>query len=262
MSQKKPLRRRLIRLSLWLAAAVIAAFGLQVGLLAFPQILLKDKAEAGSVVVYFRGDPDPTVQRLANETDSRLRAGGFGNPENPERIFFFRDHGLYSLFTQLSRVPPEAQGFGISFLGTTYVSGPRVEALGDRTGHGPRHSVWEGSIPHTMAHEVAHLYMVDSIGRSTWTSLPQWKREGFPEYVANIGLIREDDAETLTHRIEILRDDGQWSGPRSWDRIHYEVGLMMEFLLDVRGYDLGTVIPDSITREDTYAAMLEWHRGR
>jgi len=50
MSQKKPLRRRLIRLSLWLAAAVTSAFGLQVGLLAFPQILLKDKAEAGSVV--------------------------------------------------------------------------------------------------------------------------------------------------------------------------------------------------------------------
>lgn len=76
-------------------------------------------------------------------------------------------------------------------------------------------------------------------------------------------LIRlSNDAETLTQRIEILRDDDQWSGSRSWDRIHYEAGLMMEFLLDVRGYDLGTVIPDSITREDTYAAMLEWHRGR
>jgi hypothetical protein len=38
--------------------------------------------------------------------------------------------------------------------------------------------------------------------------------------------------------------------------------LLRESLLDVRGYELVTVRPDSITREHTYAAMLEWHRGR
>ena len=261
-SKKKPLSKRLICLSLWLVTVVIAVFALQVGLLAFPQVLLSNKAEAGSVVVFYDGDPDPTVQQLVEDTDHRLRAGGFGDPENPERIFFFRSQRFYSLFARLARMPTEAQGFGISFMGTTYVSGPRVEALGDRTSHAPRYSVWEGSIPHTLAHEIAHLYMVDSIGRSTWTSLPQWKREGFPEYVANIGLIRSDPAASLPSRIDVLLNDEQWIGPRSWDRIHYEAGLLMEFLLDVRGYDLGTVIPDSISREDTHAAMLEWRRQR
>jgi hypothetical protein len=261
MSRKKPLLRRLIRLSLWVIAVVMGVFGLQVGLLAFPQVVLSSKAAAGSVVVYYHGDPDPIVQQMVDDTDRRLRAGSFGDPAEPERIFFFRDQGLYSLFTRLARVPSDVQGFGISFLGTTYVSGPRVEALGDRTGRAPRYSVWEGSIPHTMAHEIAHLYMVDSIGRSTWVNLPQWKQEGFPEFVANIGLIREDSAASLPHRIEILRDDEQWIGPRSWDRIHYEAGLLMEFLLDVRGHDLGSVIADSITREDTYSAMMDWHRG-
>jgi len=261
MSQKKPLRKRLIRYSVWLIGVVIAVFGVQVGLLAFPQVLLTDKAEAGSVVVYYRGGPDPAVRRLTEETDGRLRAGGFGDPESPERLFFFRDPGLYSLFTGLARLPPTPQGFGISFLGTTYVSGPQVEALGERTGHVPKYSVWEGSIPHTMAHEIAHLYMVDSIGRTTWVNLPKWKQEGFPEYVANIGLIRGDTTASLPHRIEILTDDEQWLGPRSWDRIHYEAGLLMEFLLDVRGYTLGAIIADSITRDDTYSAMMDWYRG-
>jgi len=162
---------------------------------------------------------------------------------------------------RLARLPTEPQGFGISFLGTTYVSGSRVEALGERTNRSPKYSVWEGSIPHTMAHEIAHLFMVDSIGRSAWTALPQWKQEGFPEYVANIGLIRTDSTASLPRRIEVLLDDGQWLGPRSWDRIHFEAGLLVEFLLDIQGHDLRAITADSVTRDHTHAAMLEWYRG-
>jgi len=251
-------RRKLLRWGVRIVVVLLALFALQVGLLAFPQLLLRNQARAGSVIVRYPGDPDPAIQALAEETDRRLRAGGFGNPEAPERIFFFPDRRLYSFFTFLARQPAEAQGFGISALGTTYVSGPRVEALGQRTGRAPKYSVWEGDIPHTMAHEIAHLIMVDSIGRSTWTSLPQWKREGYPEYISNIGLIREDSTASLPSRIEVLLADDLWLGPRSWDRIHYEAGLMMEFLLDVRGYDLRTVVSDSITYDDTHAAMLGW----
>ena len=261
MSRGKALSRSLVRWSRWLIAVLVMTFALQVGLLAFPQVLLGNRVEAGSVVVFYRGDQDPAVQEMVVDTDHRLRAGGFGDPGNPERIFFFRDQGLYSLFTRLARVPVEAQGFGVSFLGTTYVSGPRVEALGERTGRAPRYSVWEGSIPHTMAHEVAHLVMVDSIGRSTWKSLPQWKREGYPEYIANIGLIRADSSATLPKRIDILLDDERWIGPRSWDRIHYEAALMVEFLLDVQGYDLRGIVSDSTTHEGAFDAMMEWYGG-
>ena len=132
MSREKLLRSRLIRYSAWLVAVVMVVFGLQVGLLAFPQLLLANKAEAGSVVVYYDGDADPGVQILADDTDRRLRAGNFGVTGDPARLFFFRDQGLYSLFARLTGVPPQAQGFGISFLGTTYVSATRVEALGDK----------------------------------------------------------------------------------------------------------------------------------
>jgi hypothetical protein len=137
-----------------------------------------------------------------------------------------------------------------------------VEALGQRTGGVPRFSVWAGDISHTMAHEIAHLIMVDSIGRPAWKALPQWKQEGYPEYISNIGLIRSDTTAPLTRRVETLLDDDQWIGPRSWDRIHYEAGLLIEFLLDIRGMDLGSALADSVTRENTYTAMLEWSRGR
>jgi hypothetical protein len=250
--------RTILRFAKWLLVAVIAAVGVQVGLLAFPQVLLRNTAEAGSVVVYYDGDPDTGVHELAKAAASRLRASGFSNSTDPRRVYFFRDPGLYYLFARLARVPVTAQGFGISLLGTSYVSGPRVEALGERSGGVPRFSVWEGDISHTMAHEIAHLIMVDSIGRSAWKVLPQWKQEGYPEYIANIGLIRADTTASLPRRIETLLDDDQWIGPRSWDRVHYEAGLLMEFLLDIQGMDLGSALAETITREEAYGAMLGW----
>ena len=36
----------------------------------------------------------------------------------------------------------------------------------------------------------------------------------------------------------------------------------MEFLLDVRGLELQAITADSVTREDTNAAMLEWYERR
>lgn len=259
-TEKRPLARTLIRWCLRLVVGVMALFAIQVGLLAFPQVLLGNKARAGVVVVHYPGDPDPWIQSLAEETDHRLRAGGFGDSESPERVFFFPDQGLYTLFARLARVPAEAQGFGVPLLRTNFVNGPRVEALGRRTGQRPRYGVWAGDIAHTMAHEIAHQYMVDSIGRSGWKALPHWKQEGFPEYVANIGLIREDSTASLPNRIEILLDDEQWLGPRSWDRIHYEAGLLVEFLLDVQGRDFREILADSVTRDRTRLAMMEWAR--
>jgi hypothetical protein len=253
--------RRVLKWGLRMVALMVVLLTVQIGLLAFPQILLSKEAEAGSVVIHYRGAADPSIAALARVTDDRLRSGGFGDPSNPKDVFFFPNQDLYAFFARLARVHPQAQGFGISFLGNSFVSGPRVEALGERTGRSPEYSVWEGSIPHTVAHEIAHLILIDSIGRKGWLSLPHWKQEGLPEYMANIGLIRADPEASLHDRIEVLLDDGQWSGTRSWDRIHFEAGLMVEFLLEVRGLAFRAALADSISRERTYSEMVEWSRA-
>jgi hypothetical protein len=258
MRRFKPPWKTLRKASGWIAVMMVCVLAVQLGLLAFPQVALGNEAGSGSVVVHYDGDPDTNIEIWVGEVDARLRAGGFGNLEDPAKIFLFRNQRLYTFFARLARVRPETQGFGLSVFGTTYVSETRVLALGERTGRAPRYSVWEGSIPHTMAHEVAHLFMADSIGRKAWRGLPHWKQEGFPEYVANIGLVREDPEASLPARIGILLDDMQWLGPRSWDRIHYEAGLLVEYLLEVEGLEFRAALADSITREATYTSMIDW----
>ena len=254
----KPLGRWVFRL---LALGTVAGV-LWIALLAYPQLLLTQEIQAGSAVLHFRGEADADVQVVAKRTGHRLQAGGFGSPNNPSHIFLFRSHGLYGFFARLVGVPPEAQGFALAPLGNAFVNGPRVEALGNRAGRSPSYSIWEGDISHTAAHEAAHMILMDSIGRRRWKALPHWKQEGIPEYMASIGLIRADTTTSLERRIGILLNDREWLGPRSWDRIHFEAGLLVEFLMEVQSQGLQEVMDGRITREETLATMLKWRDGR
>ena len=260
MRQTRSRRRWLV----WIGAVLVASIVGWIGMLAFPQLLCRHQVRVGSIRLYYDEMPEAAARTLAQAVDHRLRASGFADSTGTARVFLFQRPARYRWITRLSRVPRDAQGFNLSVLGNTFVSGPRIAALGERSGRGPRYSVWEGDPAHTIAHEVGHQVVVDRIGRR---ALPQWKREGLAEYVANIGLIRSDDTADLVSRLKVFDDDRAWSSThgsagRGWDRIHYEAGLLVEFLIDVRGLTFAEVAADGVTRESTRAALRAWAQPR
>lgn len=244
----------------WIGAVVVAPLVGWIGLLAFPQVLCRHQVQAGSIRLYYDDMPEAAASELARAVDHRLRASGLADSTGTARVFLLQRPSAYTWIARLSGVPREAQGFNLSLLGNTFVSGPRVAALGELSGRGPRYSVWEGDLSHTIAHEVGHQVVVSSIGRR---ALPQWKREGLAEYIANIGLIRGDSSAGLVSRLGTLDDDLAWISARGWagkgwDRVHYEAGLLVEFLIDERGYTFADVAADSVTREGARAALRSW----
>jgi len=262
MRNSRSLLRRIGRWSLWLAVALLALFALQVTVLAFPQIQFSNHLQSGTVVVYFDGQAQEEIARLAENVEMRLRGSGYYESSLTHRVFFFDSQSKYAFFARLSLVTTQAQGFALSVFNNTYVSSPNIASLARRTGGRPRYGIWEGDPAHTVAHELGHHYMINRLGRDTWTELPHWKQEGFPEYVANIALIRSDSAATLPHRIDLLADGENWGGQQRWDRMHYGAALMVEFLLDVRGYTLDDIVAENVTRDGTYAAMVEWREAQ
>jgi hypothetical protein len=243
--------------------AMIALFALQITVLAFPQLLISNSVEYGTVTVYYDGTPSADIGQLASEVDKRLQGSGFYDPSRTERVFFFQSQNLYTMFARLTMVTPLAQGFAISALGNSFVSASRVAELAEKWTGSPKYSLWEGSPAHIIAHEIGHQYMIDLIGRRVWRQLPHWKQEGFPEYIANIAVIRDDTLATLSQRTGVLNSDRAWKAisgwnKRPWDRIHYEAELLVEFLLDVQGYTFDEIVADSVTRDETLAAMMAW----
>jgi len=253
-------RRRIIRLLRWIGTVAAVMLIAWIGPLAVPQVLCTRHVQAGSISLYFDDMPRAEAEELARAVAHRLERSGYDEANRTARAFVFHNRSTYALITRLAAVPGEVQGFNLSVLGNSFISAPRVAALAVRSGGGPRYSIWEGDLSHTIAHEVAHQWLVNRLGRR---GLPQWKREGLAEYIANIGLIRDDGTASLRSRLDILNDDRAWSAAPGrerlgWDRIHYEAGLLVEFLLDVKGDSPEKIASDDVKLEETRSALRAW----
>lgn len=253
-------RRNVVTILLGIGAIAAVILIAWVGLLAFPQLLCPRHMQVGAVSLYYDDMPRDDAEELAGAAARRLERSAIYEADRPARAFVFQNRSSYALIARLAGVPGDAQGFNLSLLGNSYICAPRVAALGGRSGGGPRYSVWEGDLSHTIAHEIAHQYLARRLGRRR---LPQWKREGLAEYIANIALIRADGSATLSSRLDVYDDDGAWSATRGWDRrgwdrIHYEAGLLVEFLSEVKGQTLEEIVSDSVTVEETRSALRAW----
>ena len=247
----------------WLPLIVLVLLGIEFGLLAFPQILFSESTRVGTVTVFHDGMSEDRALSLAGDIDRRLRGSRFHDSTRRDEVFVFRNRKNYALYRKLlfSKIVPS--GFNLPILGNSYVCEAVVTELGDATGGQPRFSIWDGELAHIAAHEIGHQYISDRIGSRRWRALPHWKQEGLPEYIANIGELRAEPSLDLVSRIEILKDDSRWTATPAgrrpgWDRLHYEAGLLVEFLLEVEQLSLEQLLSDPVTRSETHAGMMAW----
>lgn len=255
---RKTTLRKIAGWFLWLLLSAIALLVFQVAMLAFPQVLFSGEVRIGSVVIHHDEESDGKIRDIAADVNRRIAGSGFSEESRVDDVFFFNSSDKYEWFARLAFVTTDAQGFNLSILGNSYVCSPKIAALAQRTAGIPKYGTWEGNPAHTIAHEIGHQIVVDRIGRGVWTSLPHWKQEGIPEYIANIAEIRRDSLASLSNRFDILNNDSYWGIQRRWDRVHYEAGLLIEFLLDVRDYELEDIIADSVTRDRTLELLASW----
>ncbi|MEE8576851.1 MAG: hypothetical protein V3T31_06315 [candidate division Zixibacteria bacterium] len=263
MKTKRRLLRRIGKWSIWITVALLTLFALQLTLLAFPQIVLSHSVRVGTVVLYYDEGEESEMVAIASDAEERLKGCPFYDSARSDRVYYFQDEEIYGLFTKLMMMRNDPQGFNLSVFGNSFVSAPIVRELAAESGGEPKYSIWEGSAAHIIAHEIGHQYLIDRYGRSVWINLPHWKQEGLPEFMANIGPIRADSSASLRARLELLRDDQVWAKGnnwrrKDWDRIHYEAGLLVEYLLEVEGYSIEEILDDSIIRKETLSRMINW----
>ena len=238
---------------------ILIIIALQITVLAFPQIFVRNSVTVGTVRLYYNGTDKTNMTRLATDSDRRLRVSPYYDSTRVHRVFYFDNPGLFSLFARLSLLPNIPQGFELSIFENAFINGTRVAALKEMTGGIPKYGIWEGDAAHIIAHEIAHQYMIDQIGLGRWKNLPHWKQEGFPEYTANIEPLRRDSTASLIQRVGFLNDNGMWPRNMRWVRIHYEAGILFEYLMDIKGYTLDDILADSVSREKSLAEISEWY---
>ncbi|MCP4685783.1 MAG: hypothetical protein GY867_10115, partial [bacterium] len=70
-----------------------------------------------------------------------------------------------------------------------------------------------------------------------------------------------DSGYTIPQRIDVYLDDSQWNPTAQTHRPHYVWGLMMEYLINVKGLSFEQVMGDSVTRDKVYHEMMTWRQS-
>ena len=251
--------KKLIR---WLGAivgAIIILILLDIGMLAIPGPFFPEKKHYGSITVY-------SEKPIGKETDSimsgvflRLNEVPIYDPDRKFNLSFCSTQKKFTFFARLTARDNRIMGFCL--LGSAYVNEDYINELGMQTGGRPKYLTRGGSVVHVATHELMHGYIDDAFGYFAARSLPEWKAEGYCEYGVNQFVAPSDSGYSIPERIDIYLDDSRWNPVAEVHRPHYVWGLMMEYLINVRGLEFDEVMADGVIKENTYREMMDWRKS-
>ena len=239
--------------------AIIVLILFAIGILAMPGPFFPEKKQYGSITVYSEKTIGKETDSIMAEVFLRLNEVPIYNPHQKYNLCFCSTQKKFSFFSRLTARDNRIMGFCL--LGTAFVNEEVINELGIKTNGKPKYLTREGSVVHVATHELMHGYITDAHGSFSARTLPEWKIEGYCEYGANQYVAPLDNGYSIADRIDIYLDDPQWNPTAEIHRPHYLWGLMMEYLINVKGLNFEQVMDDSTTIENTYLEMMDWRQS-
>jgi len=246
----------------WLGAIVgviIALILLDIGVLATPELFFPEKKQYGSITVYSEMPIGHETDSIMAEVFRRLDAVPIYNPDIKYNLCLCSTQDKFTFFARLTLRENRIMGFCL--FGSAYINGDFIKELAMRTGGQPKYLTREGSVVHVSTHELMHGYITDAYGSIASRYLPEWKVEGYCEYGVNHFVAPRDSGYTIPERIDIYLDDTMWNPTAEVHRPHYIWGLMMEYLIDVRGMSFEQVMDDNVNKDNVYRDMMDWRKS-
>ena len=147
--------------------------------LVFPQYLFAYEVSHKNFKVYARQPIDENINRVLDSANERLQTSPLYDGETKEKIFISDGFGFYFF---LSPISPKSfantlPGIGVVRINKSDIAADLVFRNADADNQRPLSGV--------IAHEVTHNLIRKRFGLiNSLTSLPNWKDEGYCEYVA------------------------------------------------------------------------------
>ena len=255
---KKPFKK----LFKWIGAIVgviIILILLVIGIIATPGPLFPEKKQYGSITVYSEIPIGQETDSIMSEVLRRLKAVPIYDPNIKFNLCLCSTQDKFTFFSRLTVRENRIMGFCL--FGSAYINVDFIKELAIRTGGQPKYLTREGSVVHVATHELMHGYITDTYGSFASRYLPEWKVEGYCEYGVNHFIAPRDSGYSVPERIDVYLDDSWWNSTTEVHRPHYVWGLMMEYLINIRGLNFEQVMSDSITKEDIFPEMMNWRKS-
>jgi hypothetical protein len=251
----KIFKRTLVYLGIVIGAIVVVVL-LILGVLTTPGPFFPEEKRYRAITVHSETPIGQEVDSIMKEVFIRLDAVPIYDPDRKMNLILCSTQDKFSFFSRFTLRDKRVMGYCL--LGNAFVNIDFIKELAGRTGGRPKYHTREGSVVHVVTHELMHQFLGDAYGEIASRSLPTWKIEGYIEYGVNHFVAPRDSGYTIAERIDTYLDNSQWNSTAETHRPHYMWGLIMEFLMNVKGMSLEQVMADSLTMADAYQKMMDW----
>lgn len=250
----------IVKKTLWWLGVLGGILGvvilLAIAVLAEPGLFFPNSKQYRGITVYSDTPIRQEIDSIMAGVFERLDAVPIYDSAREYNLCLCPTQEKFTFFARLTRRPHRIMGFAL--MGSCYVNIDFLKELSDRTGGQPKYMARSGSVVHVATHELMHGYIADALGYFASRSLPEWKVEGYCEYGTNQLVAPRDSSQSILERIDVYFDDTRWNSTSTTHRPHYLWGLMMEYLMNVKGMTFNQVMADDVTQEEVMRSILDW----
>lgn len=223
-----------------------------------PQILFAVDKTHEDFTIYSNNEIPDSFETTIDEALVLIKASEIYEPN--QRLYIFISHG--SIFNEL-----ETKILGYAVARCTYNNiilkadvdfDQNILKIGQNS---------HRNLIKTIAHEAIHFYQMKKFGILNFNPInhpPQWKMEGYPEYISYLKDIRSEDydlRDSIDKLIEFEKTGEYWfeTSPGQIEPfVYYKGRIMIEYLIDIKGLTYNEILSESIEAEKVIEEMTLW----
>jgi hypothetical protein len=210
--------------------------------LVFPQYLFAHEVSHKNFKVYARQPLDENINRVLDLAEERLVKSPIYDKAVTERIFI-SDTAFYTFQYPLSR-----KSFASTLPGIGHIRINKVDVAGDLVFRDSQTDN-QRSLSGVIAHEVTHNLIRKKFGLiSSFTSLPNWKDEGYCEYVAGDATLSFEEGSRRWK--ENPNNDSKYT--------YFKYHQMVKYLIDVEKISVEELFNKDFDEKELEAKVFEF----
>lgn len=250
------MKRQIRKWTLRLIATGLLCLGFLVGIVLNPTLLYANKTTVGNFTIYHNAPLDENfISRLDNAIELVKTSELYD--ANLKLDICLNDGSLYPTLMQKLRGQAFAWGFydKVVLMGNANCKDNFVEVNG-----------YKWNLTQLLAHEETHCFQFHKFGlrkSNPFANHPNWKWEGYPEYVARRNADQLDLTKNISRKIvaKNLDKDGwaiYFSDSTIAPRDYYNAWLLIQYCIDIKKMSYENLLKDTISEQTTTTQMMKW----
>lgn len=251
------MKRQIKKWTIRLTATALLIAGLLLIIILNPILTYAKKTTHNNYTVFQNKTLDPTLLNKLDQATELLKASEFYNPKLHLEICL-NDGSIYPKLIQTLRGQAFAWGFydKVVMQGTANFKDNYVELNG-----------YKWNLTQLLAHEMTHCLQFNKLGlwkSKPFASIPNWKWEGYAEYVSR----QNTDQKDLSKNIErlIATNEKDW-GIKFADstiapREYYDNWTLIQYCMAIKKITYKQILADTTSEQIVRQEMMSWFSRR